>query len=131
VANLLVVDDDADVAELLAAVLESRGHSVRVARDGREGLRLVAEGYPDLVLLDVEMPFVTGPEMSREMLFRDRGQEEIPIVLLSAVPNLFRVAARVGTPYFLRKPYDAAAVSALVDSALAERRPPLPLPEEP
>jgi CheY-like chemotaxis protein len=128
VANLLVVDDDPDLAELLTDLLEGQGHTVRVARDGREGLRLVAERRPDLVLLDVEMPLVTGPEMSQEMIVRDRGQEEIPIVLVSGVTNLFRLAASVGTPYFLRKPYDAETLSRLVASALVERRPPRPAP---
>jgi CheY-like chemotaxis protein len=126
VADLLVVDDDSDLAELLADLLGGQGHTVRIARNGREGLRLVAERIPDLVLLDVEMPLLTGPEMSQEMIVRDSGQEEIPIVLLSGVTNLFRVAASVGTPYYLRKPYDAEAVSRLVASALVERRPPHP-----
>jgi CheY-like chemotaxis protein len=130
VANLLVVDDDPDLAELLTDLLEGQGHTVRVARDGREGLRLVAERRPDLVLLDVEMPLVTGPEMSQEMIVRDRGQEEIPIVLVSGVTNLFRLAASVGTPYFLRKPYDAETLSRLVASALVERRPPHPAPTQ-
>jgi CheY-like chemotaxis protein len=127
-ADLLVVDDESELAELLAVLFEAVGHTVRVAYNGHEGLRLIAERQPDLVLLDVEMPLVTGPEMSCEMIIRDCGQELIPIVLLSGVTNLFQVAARVGTPYFLRKPFAADAVSQLVESALAERRPPLPAP---
>jgi CheY-like chemotaxis protein len=125
-AYLLVVDDEPDLGELLAALLEGAGHTVRVAHDGQEGLRLVEERQPDLVLLDVEMPFVTGPEMSYEMLVRDGGLEQVPVILLSGVTNLFRVAARVGTPYFLRKPFAPDTLSQLVASALAERRAPLP-----
>lgn len=127
-ADLLVVDDEPDLAELLAALFEAAGHTVRIAHDGQQGLRLVAERPPDLVLLDVEMPLVTGPEMSYEMFVRDSGLEQIPVVLLSGVTNLFKVAARVGTPYFLRKPFAPDAVSRLVESALSERRPPSPAP---
>jgi DNA-binding response OmpR family regulator len=129
VANLLIVEDDPDIAELLAAELAGEGHAVRVAHDGQEGLRLVAERHPDLVLLDVEMPFLTGPQMSSEMLVHDLGEEEIPIVLLSAVINLYKVAARVGTPYFLPKPFTVDALSRLVAKALVERHPPAPNPE--
>jgi CheY-like chemotaxis protein len=128
VANLLVVDDDPDLAELLTGYLESEGHIVRVAHDGGEGLRLVSERQPDLVLLDVEMPFVSGPQMSYQMVLRDCGEEQIPVVLLSAVTNLHRTAARVGTPYFLGKPFDPAALSRLVARALAERHAPSPGP---
>jgi len=64
--------------------------------------------------------------MSYQMFVRDSGLEQVPIVLLSGVTNLFRVAARVGTPYFLRKPFAPDTLSRLVESALAERRPPMP-----
>jgi CheY-like chemotaxis protein len=126
VADLLVVDDDRDLGELMVSLLESEGHRVRVGRNGREGLALVADRHPDLVLLDVDMPFLTGPEMSGRMFLRDLGQETIPIVLLSAVPQLSEVARVVGTPYFLRKPYDFSALSRLVARALVERRAPTP-----
>jgi CheY-like chemotaxis protein len=129
-ADLLVVDDDPDIAELLADQLESEGHVVRVAHDGREGFRLITERPPDLVLLDVEMPFVTGPQMSQQMLLHDLGLEEIPIVLMSGVVGLTKVAECVGTPYFLAKPFGAEALSQLVAWALAERRPPAPAPTQ-
>jgi two-component system nitrogen regulation response regulator NtrX len=125
-AELVVVEDDPDLAELIAGQLEGEGHAVRVAGDGREGLRLVGERQPDLVLLDVEMPFLTGPQMAGQMLLHDLGEEQIPVVLLSGVTNLHQVAARVGTSYFLGKPFDAAALSRLVARALVERRPPMP-----
>ena len=125
-AYLLIVEDDPDLAELLAAQLQDEGHIVRVALDGLEGLRMVRERFPDLVLTDVEMPFLSGPQMAGEMLLHDLGEEEIPVLLLSAVTNLHQVAARVGTPYFLTKPFDTDALTRLVQRALVERRPPLP-----
>ena len=123
---LLIVDDDSDLADLLAEALRSEGHQVTVAYDGAEGLRLVSAQRPDLLLLDVEMPLVDGPEMAYQLLLRNCGQENIPIVLLSGVVDLPQVAARVGTPYFLAKPYDVEALLPLVDRALAERIPPRP-----
>jgi CheY-like chemotaxis protein len=126
VADLLVVDDDRDLGDLLRDLLAGEGHSVRIARDGQEGLDRVAERYPDLVLLDVEMPRLTGPEMTYRMLLHDLGEEEIPIVLLSGVTNLARVAGMVGTPYYLPKPYDFPAVLEILAKALRERRAPSP-----
>ena len=84
-ADILIVDDDADLSEIVRDLLEEAGHTVRTASNGREGLRQLAQGLPDVVLLDVEMPVLTGPEMSYQMLVHDLGQEEVPIVLLSGI----------------------------------------------
>jgi CheY-like chemotaxis protein len=126
-ADLLIVDDDMDMAELLGEALAHRGHQIRIAHDGEEGLRELAIRMPDAVLLDVEMPILDGPGMACEMLVRNCGLEAIPIILLSGVVDLDLVAARVGTPYFLGKPYALGAVRALCDRALAERTPPTPI----
>jgi DNA-binding response OmpR family regulator len=127
VADLLLVDDDPDLTELLGALLEAAGHTVRFARDGEQGLALVETRHPDLVLLDIEMPRLTGPEMSYRMFVRDMGQEKIPILLLSGVTNLDKIARFVGTPYFLAKPYAIEAVLGLVARAVVERCAPVPL----
>lgn len=125
-ADLLIVDDDADIAELLGEALAHHGHHVRIARDGMEGLSELASRMPDAVLLDVEMPILDGPDMACQMFLRNCGLESIPIILLSGVVDLERIAARVGTPYFLGKPYALSAIRALCDRALAERTPPAP-----
>jgi len=99
---------------------------VTSARDGQEGLQIASERMPDLVLLDVEMPVLDGPEMSYQLVLRDCGSEKIPVVLLSGTVGLERIAAAVGTPYYLQKPYDTEAVLAMVERALVERIPPHP-----
>ncbi len=123
-ADVLIVDDDCDTADLLAELLRHTGHTTRVANDGREGLLFLNERMPDLVVLDVEMPRLTGPEMALEMFIHDHGLEDIPIVLCSGVLDLERFAKHVGTKYFLGKPYDASELLALIDRALAEGTPP-------
>jgi DNA-binding response OmpR family regulator len=126
VADLLIVDDDQDLAAVLEAALRWRGHDVRVGCDGEEGLRLIADRRPDLVLLDVDMPVLSGPDMSWVLFLRNCGDESIPLVLLSGTLGLAHVAAVVGTPYFLPKPYSLEAVLSLVDRVLDERTPPHP-----
>lgn len=129
-ANLLVVEDDPDVADSLKSVLQDEGHDIRIARDGSDGLGKVTEALPDLVLLDVEMPVLNGPDMAYEMFVLDCGREEVPIVLLSGAAGLREIAARVGTPYYQAKPYRIAVLLRLVQRALAERCPPVPLQRE-
>jgi DNA-binding NtrC family response regulator len=127
VADLLVVDDDADVADMLADVLRDEGHVVRTARDGRQGLVRLAERLPDAVLLDVEMPLLTGPQMAVKMFLNDCGQEKIPVILQSGVRDLDAAAALVHTPYFLSKPFAIDDMLCILARALVERVPPLPV----
>src|ERR1700687_4722508 len=61
VSDLLVVDDDNDVALPLITYLEIQGHEVRYAEDGQAALHAISEKFPDLILLDIEMPRLTGP----------------------------------------------------------------------
>jgi DNA-binding NtrC family response regulator len=123
-ADLLIIEDDLDSADALSLIMQSEGHAVRVGYNGVDGLHLAEERPPDVVLLDVEMPILNGPEMSLAMLIHNAGLELIPVILLSGVPDLWRIANDVGTPYFLGKPYRLAQIVALVERALVERRPP-------
>jgi DNA-binding NtrC family response regulator len=125
-ADVLIVDDDVDAADILADVLRSDGHEVRMAQDGQQGLSALHFKRPDVVILDVEMPVLTGPEMAHLMFLRDLGLQEVPIVLCSGVLELDSIATIVGTPYFLAKPYRLEALTELLGRALAERTPPNP-----
>lgn len=126
-ADVLIVDDDADLAEVTAMILESAGHRTRRASDGREGLDRLREQLPDVVVLDVEMPHLSGPDMAYRMLVEDAGMERVPVLLVSGCVELEAVAARVGTPYRLAKPYSIERFLATLDHALTERRPPGPV----
>jgi DNA-binding response OmpR family regulator len=125
-ADLLVVDDDRDTAGTLADLMRARGHDVRVAYDGKEGLRLARERLPDLALIDVQMPVLGGPGMVYGMIISDMGLENVPVIFMSGLPNVAEIAAEVGTPYYLRKPFALDQIEALVDRALEAPRPPAP-----
>jgi CheY-like chemotaxis protein len=125
-ADILIVDDEADLASLLKMIFECDGHDCRVASNGRDGLALIADGIPDLVLLDLDMPIMTGAEMAHMLLVQNCGREKIPIILLSGSIHLGRIAAAIGTPYFLAKPYTLERVREIVARALVERTPPRP-----
>jgi DNA-binding NtrC family response regulator len=131
VADLLIVDDDEDVLEALADLFALEGHHVCLAHDGVEGLLRLESESVDLIVLDVEMPRLTGPQMAYEIFLRDAGIEKIPIVLLSGKLGLADVASAVGTPYFVAKPTTAEQLCASIERALAERTPPHPTLPEP
>jgi CheY-like chemotaxis protein len=125
-ADILIVDDSSDLRTLLVLIVETAGHRFREASNGREGLEAVTRCTPDLVLLDVEMPVLSGPEMACELFLRDCGAENIPVVLISGAVGLPEIAGMVGTPYFLRKPYSAEALLKMIDLALKEKIAPRP-----
>ena len=125
-ADLLIVEDDEDVRWMLEQLLLVRGHTVRTAADGEAGLLALREHPPELVLLDVEMPVLDGPSMAYRMFVHNLGLENIPVVLMSGVFDLPGVAARVGTPYFIAKPFDIAKMMALIERVLVERALPRP-----
>ncbi len=120
-ADVLVIDDDVDGAEALSLIMQSRGHQVRIGYNGEDGMRLADARCPDLVLLDVEMPVLDGPGMALEMFLHNVGLELVPVILLSGIPDLERIASEVGTPYYLGKPYRLSEIDALVKRALSER----------
>ncbi|MBK8173325.1 MAG: response regulator [Sandaracinaceae bacterium] len=126
-ANILIVEDDPDTAALCISLFQSAGLSTMTAVDGADGLRqLRALPHPQCVVLDVDMPVLSGPEMAEQMLRHDAGEEYIPIVPVSSRENVGELAVRVGTPYFLQKamPGYAKDLLALVTRALKERRAP-------
>jgi CheY-like chemotaxis protein len=126
-ANVLIVDDDSDAVEVTTELLESAGHRIRTGYNGEDGLKSLDAGpLPDCVLLDVDMPVLSGPGMVHQMLLHDAGEERIPILLVSGRNDLPEVAGRLGTPYFLAKAsrdYGTVLLE-ILDRALRERQPP-------
>jgi excisionase family DNA binding protein len=110
---VLLVDDDAQVRELVRINLEFEGYTVREAADADEGLAAIDEAKPDLVLLDVMMPHVDGWEMLRRMQER-YGVGAIPVVMFSGKVDEQdeQQAATRGAQGFVGKPFD---LQALVD----------------
>jgi CheY-like chemotaxis protein len=126
VADVVIIDDDVDLALTVRDVLELGGHTVRTAFNGAEGLAAITARHPDVILLDVEMPVLDGPSMAYELLVTNAGKELIPIVLSSGYAEIDAIADRIGTPYTIRKPCSIAALTEVLDRACRERRPPRP-----
>lgn len=81
--KILIVDDEADIIEILQFVSEANGYECITAMDGEEGLRLAKESNPDLIILDVMMPKINGYKISR-LLKYDSKYKDIPIIMITA-----------------------------------------------
>lgn len=102
---IVIVDDEAALRALIAAFLESEGYTVIAARDGLDALEVVQQVQPGMLLVDLMMPRMDGPELITAL--REQGGElaETPVVLMSAVPHLVQSARRLGVDY-LAKPFE-------------------------
>ena len=121
-ALILVADDDADFLNLLTIRLQQAGHRVERASDGAEALRKAREADPDLCVLDVMMPGLTGFEVLRE-LRSEEGTEEMPVMLLTASltdQEAFEGATDSAADDWMRKPFSTEEFSSRI-AALLDR----------
>lgn len=105
--KILVVEDDEDNRILLTRILEAQGYSVCEAGDGGEAIRIVSEEVPDLVLMDMGLPSVSGFEATRRIK-EDPDFRKIPIVALTAfaMEHDRQKVMDAGCDGYITKPYD-------------------------
>lgn len=105
--RVLVCDDERHIVRLLQVTLERQGFQVLTAFDGREALRAVEQQNPDLVVLDVMMPYLDGYEVLK-CLRRDPATEKLPVIMLTARSQDRDVfdAYHCGADLYLTKPFD-------------------------
>jgi CheY-like chemotaxis protein len=109
---VLVIDDDADVHEMMRRTLSRHGFSVRGARTGDEGLRMAKEILPRAITLDVMMPGMDGWTVLAS-LKNDRDTADIPVVMLTIVDNR-NLGFALGAAEYLTKPIDRERLSAVL-----------------
>jgi CheY-like chemotaxis protein len=121
-SRILVVDDNAQNLELIVAYLDGLGSTVTTASDGVEALEAVASEAPDLILLDVMMPRMSGFEVCRK-LKSDPQTRAIPILMVTALNELSDIERGVecGTDDFISKPVNRLEMVTRVKSLLRVR----------
>jgi CheY-like chemotaxis protein len=108
--DVLVVEDDDDIREMLALVLELADCRVTQASDGRDAMRVLARReLPSLVLLDLMMPNLSGVEVLA-LIRHDPRLQHLPVVVISGDANARNLALRSGASACLLKPLDAGAL---------------------
>ena len=124
--RILLVDDEPALRELLRATLESADISVEEAGTAREAEERVRRRKPDVIILDLRMPGISGVELCRT-LKDDPATTDIPIVLLTAADaEDARAAQRAGATALIRKPFSPLELLSVIEGLVG--RTPVPLP---
>ena len=120
--KILIVDDDYEIVEFIKAILKTKGYQAVVAYDGEEGLKQLQSVKPDLVILDLRMPKMSGLEFCRAVR-RDPELEAVPILVISSLaaevekPEEFWRQG-LGCDEFLAKPFETLALLGRVEYLL-------------
>lgn len=111
--RVLVVDDNRDILDLVQRVLVTYGHEVVTARDGRAALQQEAATRPDVILLDVNIPYINGWDVCR----RIKARRKVPILLLTVRAEHSDVERSIaaGADAHIPKPFEIADLLARLD----------------
>jgi len=115
--RVLLVDDEEDFLLSMGPALGRRGIDVEVAKDGREALCALAARTPDVVVLDVRMPGMSGEEVHQYLV---RERPELPVIMLTghgSVPQAFRMS-KAGVVEYLEKPCDPPVLAERIRRAV-------------
>ena len=125
--NILVVDDESQITRVLRTALSSHGYAVRTAGDGDEGLEIMREWPPDLVITDLSMPNMGGLELCR----RIRAKSQVPIIILSVrgEEKMKVEALDAGADDYVTKPFSMNELLARVRAGLRRAATPVTEPE--
>lgn len=113
--RILAVDDEPHILRLIQINLERAGYSVELAKDGRQALQRIAESAPDLVVLDVMMPYLDGFEVLRA-LRKEPATRDLPVIMLTAKASDADVMTgwTDGAHCYLTKPFNPQELTAFV-----------------
>lgn len=119
--DLLIVDDEEMMGVVLSGVFEDAGFTVRTATNGEEAIRHIGERLPDVLLLDIIMPGLSGMEVLRRIKSVDEG---IPVILMTAMAGVSGAveAMRAGAFDYIAKPFHNEELLRIVTEAATQRR---------
>ena len=119
--KILIVDDDANIAELISLYLMKECYETRIANDGEEALAIFETFEPNLVLLDLMLPGIDGYQVCREI----RMHSQVPIIMLSAKGETFDkvLGLELGADDYMIKPFDTKELVARVKAVLRRYQP--------
>jgi DNA-binding response OmpR family regulator len=122
--SILIVEDERDLAELVAINLERAGYKPHQAHDGRQGLEAARTLAPDLILLDVMLPELAGTEVAQRLRL-DPTTAHIPIIMLTAKASESDevVGLSAGADDYVTKPFSLSVLLARIESVLRRANP--------
>jgi CheY-like chemotaxis protein len=120
--SILIVEDEQEIRAVLTEILEDEGYTVNSVPNGLEALAFLQEQRPQLILLDLGMPVMTGWEF-REQQRRDPALADIPVIVMSAIPHLSQTAATLQAANCLEKPIELNVLLAMVKQYCSDTAP--------
>ncbi|MDB4778264.1 response regulator [bacterium] len=123
VRKILITEDDVCQMEILEFRFSQQGFQVIKAQTGQQAMELAAQHLPDAILMDVDLPDMSGMELCRKLTDAD-ATADIPIVILSGSTDqdIVRQARSAGSSFFLHKPFDPTALLLLVTQAIEDAK---------
>ncbi|HUX87779.1 MAG TPA: response regulator [Chloroflexota bacterium] len=112
--QVLVLEDDTAIREMIVSLLQDEGYHALSAANGLEGLEVVQQSLPDLILLDLHLPLMSGKEFANELT---RREIPIPIIVVSASLDAEEWATEIGAVAWLGKPFELEELSDAVAAA--------------
>ena len=116
--TVLIIDDEESIRDILEVLLVDSGYDILKADSGEEGLEIAINRLPDLIILDVMMPKMSGYMVAKH-LKADEHLKHIPIILLTATANVAgNIMLDMPTPYRLTKPFNPEELIDMVNNAV-------------
>lgn len=119
-ARILIADDNAEIRQLLTAILSDEGHKVVVADDGKQALEMILAQVPDILVLDIMMPSIDGYGVLKEMKSAGMRDSVKVLVLTAKTQEADWVRGfKLGADQYLTKPFDIDEFTQAIDGLIA------------
>lgn len=114
---ILVIDDDKDFQTILKVTLNQSGYRVRSLFDGEITSTIDEQPFPDVILLDVDLPYANGVEVGKQ-LKSNASTKDIPVIMVSANPYVDELSKEVGAADYVQKPFTLKTLIQKVQATL-------------
>lgn len=115
--KILICDDDRDILEMLEIILEDSGLDIFTEPDSTILVERIEENMPDLLLMDLWMPVITGDEILKTLRSND-GIKNLPVIIMSAAQDGKLIATEAGADDYISKPFDIDVLIAKVKALI-------------
>jgi two-component system sensor histidine kinase/response regulator len=120
--SVVAIDDNLSVLKAVEVILQTAGFEVRIAHDGCEGLKMIKQEPPDVVICDIEMPKLNGHQVLR-VLRQDAATADLPVIFLTAYSERsdVRTGMELGADDYITKPFSAKDITGAVEAQIKKR----------
>ena len=114
--KILIIEDDIEISHMLNDYLSKNNYDTSIARDGINGIKIAKENNPDLIILDIMLPYKSGDEVLREV----RKFSDAPVIILSAKESIQMKVdlLKIGADDYVVKPFDLSELLARIETNL-------------